>query len=121
MKISEMNNRQAREALIRLADPISNLCDDEELADMFKEFSNMGDVPMIQTVGKMIPKFALYAFEKHINDLYEIVGALTMQSRSQVEEMNFMETVKVIKDSYDDVLASFFTRLKGSAKKKEKK
>lgn len=121
MKISEMTNQQATEAIIRLADPIGNICDDQEIADMLKEFSTMGDVPMVQTVGKMIPRIVTYGFKKHVDDLYEIVGALTMQTREQVEKMNFAETIKAVKDSYDDVLSSFFTQSKASTAKGEKK
>lgn len=110
MKISEMNNEQATEAIIRLAEPLGNICDDEEIADMFKEISNMGDVPMVQTLGKMIPRLVAYGFKKHVDDLYEIVGALTMQGKDKVKKMNFKDTIEVLKDSYDDVLASFFTR-----------
>jgi hypothetical protein len=118
MKISEMTNAQATEALIRLADPIGNLCDDEEIAGLLQEFGNMGDTPVIQTIGKLIPKFIMYGLKKHVDDVYEVVGALTFKTKEQVKEMNFAETVKVVKDSYDDILASFFTQSKAQARKK---
>lgn len=116
MKISEMTNKQATEAIIRLAEPIGNLCDDEEIAALFKQLGEMQDVPMVTTIGKLLPRFITYAFKKHLNDLYEVVGALTMQSRAQVEKMNVAETIKAMKDSYDDVLASFFTSSSNATK-----
>ena len=121
MKISEMTNKQATEAIIRLADPIGNLCDDEEIAGLFKELGGMGEVPMITTIGKLLPRFIAYGFQKHIDDLYEIVGALTMQNRAQVEKMNFAETLKTVKDSYDDILASFFPSSNSAGQKDAEK
>lgn len=121
MKISEMTNEQAAEAIIRLADPIGNLCDDEDIANIFNEVNNLKEVPLVQSIGRMLPKFILYGFKKHLDDLYEIVGALTMQPTSKVAKMNFVETVQVVKDSYDEVLAGFFTRSKGAETKSDEK
>lgn len=121
MKISEMTNKQATEAIIRLAEPIGNLCDDKEIAELFKQIGEMREVPMVTTIGKLLPRFIMYAFQKHLNDLYEVVGALTMQSRAQVEKMNVAETIKVMKDSYDDVFASFFTSSSSAMKKGDEK
>lgn len=118
MKISEMTNAQATAAIIRLADPVGNICDDEEIINMLNDFNNAGETPIVQTIGKLLPRLVAYAFQKHIDDLYEIVGALTQKTKSEVERMNFAETIKVFKESYDDVLAGFFTGSKASAKKK---
>ena len=108
MKISEMNNEQATEAIIRLSAPISNICDDEEAVKLFDEIQHMEGIPMIQMIGKMLPKFAQYALAKHKMDFYEIVGALTAKKASEVAKMKFVETIQIVKDSYDEVLAGFF-------------
>lgn len=109
MKISEMNNEQATEALIRLAVPFGNICDDEKMVAIIDDFNKMKNTPVVQTIGKMIPQVATYALKEHKNDLYEIVGALTMKTIAQVAKMNFFDTIKVLKDSYDEVLHGFFT------------
>ena len=109
MKISEMTNEQAADALIRLSVPFGNICDDEKMVGMIDEFNRMKNIPVIQTVGKIIPKVVTYALKEHKEDVYEIVGALTMKTMAQVAEMNFIETIKVFKDSYDEVLQGFFT------------
>ena len=109
MKISEMTNDQATEALIRLAVPFGNICDDEKMVAMIDDFNKMKNTPVVQTIGKMIPQVATYALKEHKNDLYEIVGALTMKTVAQVAKMNFFDTIKVLKDSYDEVLHGFFT------------
>lgn len=112
MKISEMNNEQAAEAMIRLSVPFGNLCDDEKVVDMINRYKDMKDVPMIQTIGKVLPEVVMYAFKTHKADLYEIVGALTDQSVEKVAKMNFVKTINVLKESYDDVLKDFFTSSK---------
>lgn len=112
MKISEMNNEQAADALIRLSVPFGNLCEDEKIVEIIKKFQGISDQPMIQTMGKIIPEIAMFAFKEHKSDLYEIVGALTNQSVDKVAKMNFVKTVNILKDSYDDTLRDFFTSYK---------
>lgn len=112
MKISEMTNDQATTALVRLSGPISNICDDEEMLALIDEvqgMKNVKNVPVIKTVAKLIPKFVTFGLAKHKRDIYEIVGALLMESTAKVAQMNFIQTVNAVKDSYDEVLASFFT------------
>lgn len=108
MKISEMNNEQAAEALIRLSAPLGNICDDEEMVALIDEYGESNKLPFIQTVGRLLPKAVTYALKSHKDDLYEIVGALTFKTREQVAEMNFFETIKAVRDSYDEVFAGFF-------------
>ena len=119
MKISEMTNAQATEAIIRIADPVAHLCDDEEITKILTEFHDAGETSLIQNVGRLLPRFVAYSFKKHIDDLYEIIGALTFQTREQVERMNFAETIRTIKESYDDVLAGFFTKSSPTEGKKD--
>lgn len=108
MKISEMTNDQATEAMIRLAEPFGNICDDEEATKLIDEYKGMENQPLLQTIGKLLPKLVGYMFKTHKNDLYDIVGALTFKTKEQVAKMNFAETIKIMRDSYDEVLTSFF-------------
>ena len=109
MKISLMNNVQAADALIRISEPMGNILDDQELVSMLDELNKMNDLGIVRAVGKLMPKFVGYALKKHRKDLFEIIGALENKPIKEVEQMNFMETVKVVRDSYDDVLKDFFT------------
>ena len=109
MKITEMTNEQAADALIRLSTPFGNICDDEKLTDMIEQYKALKDETFIRTVGKILPQIIGYAFKEHKNDLYEIVGALTGKTTAQVAKMNFAETIKTVRDSYDEVLATFIT------------
>ena len=109
MKISEMNNEQATEALIRLAAPFGNICDDEKMVALIDNYDSMKGIPVIQRIGRILPQVATYALKEHKSDLFEIVGALTAKNQNQVAKMNFMETINVLKESYDEVLHGFFT------------
>jgi hypothetical protein len=110
MKISEMTNEQAAEAMIRLSEPFSNICDDEEALNLIDEMGKMKDMPLIKAIAKALPKIVAFGLQKHKADVYEIIGALLMVSTTKVAKMNFAETVKAVRDSYDDMLASFFTQ-----------
>ena len=122
MKISDMTNEQAADVLVRISAPLGNLCDDEQIADMLKRYHEMDNVPMIKAIGQFLPEVVACAFKKHKNDLLEIVGALTLQSREKAAKMKFIETLNVIKEALnDEELTSFFTSLKGRMKQTEEK
>lgn len=110
MKISEMTNEQATEAMIRIATPFGNLCNDQEILDIIDEISTLDkETNVIVLFGRYLPKVIMCAFSTHKDDLYEIVSALSMKSTAAVAKMNFKETIQLIRDSYDDILKNFFT------------
>ena len=116
MKISEMTNEQATEAMIRLAEPIGNLCDDEKAMELLQKYKSMSDMPFIRTIGRILPEFMAYAFKTHKADLFEIVGALNFKTAKEVGDMNFIDTVNIVRESYDDVLKGFFQSSKALGK-----
>lgn len=110
MKISEMTNDQATEAMIRLASALSNICDDEEMVAIIEEYAkNKDTTPFIRLVGRILPNIAGYALKKHKSDFYEVIGALTFSTAAEVGKMNFKETIAVLRESWDEVLSGFFT------------
>lgn len=109
MKISEMTNDQATEALIRIASPFEAICEDDEFLEALDKLAGMKGQPVIKVIGQMLPTFINIGLKKHRADLYEIVGALTMKPIAQVGKMNFKETVVALQESYDSVLMDFFT------------
>lgn len=122
MKISEMTNDQATQALVRLSGPFANICDDDEMMAILDEVQKLRDnsgVPVIKAIASILPKFISFGLIKHKKDLYEIVGALVGESASKVGSMNVKQTVQAVKDSYDEVLASFFTRSASAVKNSE--
>lgn len=109
MKISEMTNDQATEAMIRLSEPFKNICDDDDMVAILDKLKNLRDEVPVRAIGRMIPDICGYAMKKHRKDLYEIVGALAMIPTEKVGGMNFKQTIGIIRDSYDDILKDFFT------------
>lgn len=110
MKISEMTNDQATEAMIRLSGPFENLCNDDEVIEALEKLGKMGNQPYLKVIGSLIPMIATIGLKKHRQDIYEIVSALTMVPVVKVGKMNFKETVQTLQDSYDEILRDFFTR-----------
>lgn len=109
MKISEMTNDQATEALIRISEPISNICDNEEFVSMLSQYAMYGKLPFIQAIGKILPKLVTFALRDHKQDIYEIIAALQMKPTSAIGNMNFKDTLKILQDSYDEILRDFFS------------
>ena len=122
MKISDMTNDQAAEAMIRLSGPFSNICDDEEALEIIDEAKKIGEdgIPFIKAFPKLLPKFVAFALKKHKEDLYEIIGALNEVPTKKIGGMNFIQTVNMVRGSYDDVLASFFGQSGAATESKEK-
>ncbi len=109
MKISEMNNDQATDAMVRISAALGFICEDEEMLSVIDDLQNLGNMPIVNAIPRVLPKFASLAFRKHKDSLYEIIGALCQKSKKDVGKMNFKETITMIKESYDDVLRDFFT------------
>ena len=108
MKISEMTTDQAAEALVKLAAPIGNICDDEDITKISEKYREIKDVENIRAFGRLLPELVAYALKKHKKDFYEILGVLIGKTADEVGQMNFAETLKAVKGSYDEVLRDFF-------------
>lgn len=121
MKISEMNNDQATDAMIRISGPFESICGDDDVTEALDKIAKMGDEPFIKAIGAIIPMLTTTILKKHRADLYEIISALTMAPVSKVGKMNFKETVNILQDSYDDILRDFFTRTAIARKIKQKR
>ena len=118
MKISMMNNDQATKAIIRLAQPISNIMDDPNSEQFFKKIGDQKDTKNLrEAISAILPTVVSFCLKDHKNDLYEIVGALMMIPTAKVGAMNFLQTVKEIKESIDEDFIDFFNS-SGNAKAK---
>ena len=108
MKLSMMTNDQAADALVRLSAPIGNICDDEEITVISQKYRDMKDVENIRALGRLLPEITAYALKKHKADFYEIIGVLVGKTKDEVAKMTFADTLKAVKESYDEVLRDFF-------------
>ena len=110
MKLSEMTNDQATEALLRLTGPFENICKDKAFLQLLEEIKATNpEESLLTLVGRMLPDIVRFVLVQHKQDLYEIVGALLIVPVGDVGGLNFIQTVNVVRDSYDDILESFFT------------
>jgi hypothetical protein len=109
MKISDMTNDQATDAMIRISAALGFICEDQEIVGLIDEMQNMGDMPIMVAIPKILPKFTSLAFRRHKDSLYEIIGALCQKPKKDIGKMNFKETIALVKESYDDILRDFFT------------
>ena len=114
MKISEMTNDQAADAMIKLAQPISNLLEDEATVNLLKELQEKHEGGGFAFIGKAIPKIVPFCMKDHRADIYAIVAALTLQPVSAIGKMKFVDTVRGLQDSIDEDFLSFF-RFSGNA------
>lgn len=116
MKISEMTNDQATDAMIRISSAFSILCGDDEFMGLI---SGLDGKTWTDALKNAIPNLVKVALVNHKNELYEIVGALNAIPASDVGSMNFFETIGTIQNSYDEVLKNFFISSGTATKAKE--
>jgi hypothetical protein len=109
MKISLMTNDQAADAMIKLAQPISNLMEDKETADLLNTLTNtQQEEGGIAYFGKVLPNIVSFCLKGHKQDVYAIVAALTLRPVGEVGKMNFLDTVKELRESIDEDFIGFF-------------
>ena len=120
MKITEMTNEQVADTFVRIAAPVSSICDDEQITEILNRYHEQQDTPILKVVGQYLPEIVTLAFSKHRNDLFEIVGALTLQTKEKAAKMKFIETLKVLKEALrDEDLLDFFQSFRPLTKKNE--
>ena len=109
MKISQMNNDQAADAMLKMAQPISNLMDDEDTKKLLETLTQtQQDEGGISYFGKVLPQVVSFCMKNHKADVYAIVGALMQKPASEVGKLNFLETVKELRESIDEDFLGFF-------------
>ena len=109
MKISMMTNDQAADAMIKMAQPISNLMEDKETAELLKTLTEgTPEEGGIAYFGRVLPKVVSFCMKNHKADVFAIVAALTMKNVGEVGKMNFLETVKDLRESIDEDFIGFF-------------
>lgn len=111
MKISEMTNDQACDAIVRLTTPVANITDDPKLEPMLKELANnesKSGVSNLKLISSMLPKFVPLMLKDHKADLYEIISILSGKAKAEIGKMKLTETISILKESIDEDLISFF-------------
>ena len=113
MKLSEMNTVQASDAILRLAQPATNIMQDDEVFKLVETMAQNTKAPLKFIADNILP-IATLACKSHRDDLIEIVAALTGKSIKAVREQRFTQTIADIKGSLDKELLDFFSSSGGS-------
>lgn len=115
MRISEMDNTMASEAMVRISAVANFLFEDKEIADFIRDLGAKKDeqTDILSIISEYLPTLARLALQKHRNDMFEIVGAIEGVDSKVVAKMNFLKTLKIIMENWGD-LKDFFSMLKPS-------
>ena len=121
MKFIEMNNEQVADALIRISDPLENLCNDPKLDELIEKYKASKEEPLMKTVGAVVPLFIALAIKDHKADLYEIISVIIGKPVKVIERMNILDTIKEVRESWNEVLTGFFQSTMPQTSKAEEK
>lgn len=111
MRISEMNNDMAMDAMVRISGALNIVMEDTEVRQLIEDLGGEkgGGLTLWDAVTKYMPRIVAIAAKRHRDSLYEIVGALNQKDAKQVGAMNFRETVALIQENWSE-LRDFFPR-----------
>lgn len=109
MKLSEMSTENLAATLCKIAAPVERIGADQEVNDVLKELSSHGGkISVLQagtaTFGKLIPVL----LDRHKEDTYAILSALTGKSVGKLREQRGLETIRDVKNCIDGDLIAFF-------------
>lgn len=108
MKISEMNTVQLSKCLVEISVPAANIMEDTEVTAILAEVGEMKEKTLIQGIGSLIRRVLPLALNKHADDAFTIIAALTGKTVAQVKKQNGLLTIRETIDSFDNELVDFF-------------
>lgn len=117
MKLSEMTMKQAELAVITICDRLTRIEADAEFERLLGTIQADEKQPAYKIIGELIPDIVRFMLAGHREDLYAIVGALTLKTPAEIEEMRVADVVAEIRGSIDKELLGFFQLLGASVKR----
>ena len=108
MNINDMSLEQAADATIRISDAVSFVLEDPEVAKLLDDISQSDTKNLMEWISRYLPRIARAVLQRHRDSFYEIVGALSLQSKEKVGQMNFREAVNLLQENWE-ILMGFFT------------
>lgn len=107
MTIAQMTNDQATEAMVRISAVLGPIFEDKDVIALVNDLGDNKHENLMTLIPKYLPKLTLLAFQRHKDNLYEIVSAISGVGKKDVGTMNFKQTVAIIAESWDDLRAFF--------------
>lgn len=121
MRISEMTNDEALDALLIITPCVDNILGDEELLENLRQITALkGEtIGEIYAIGaKRITSLLPILLKSHRADVYGIIGAVNGMTVSEVAKCKLVDTIEMVKEIVnDEVLADFFKSRTGAEKK----
>lgn len=114
MNINEMSMDQASDAMLRISNALGFILEDEEVTTLLDDLGKSESSSPMMWIPKYLPRIANAALQRHKDDVYEIIGALSQQDKKAVGKMNFLQAVALLKENWE-VLTGFFTSSEVSA------
>ena len=107
MNINEMDLDQASDAMLRISNVIGFVLEDKEVTDLLDEIGQSDSESIMAWIPKYLPKIAQIVLRKHRDSMYEIISALSGESKQQVGKMNFGQVVALLRENWE-TLTGFF-------------
>lgn len=121
MRISEMTNDEALDALLIITPCVDNILGDEELLENLRQITALKGktVGEIYAIGaKRITSLLPILLKSHRADVYGIIGAVNGMTVTEVAKCKLVDTIEMVKEIVnDEVLADFFKSCTGAEKK----
>ncbi len=121
MRISEMTNDGALDALLIITPCVDNILGDEELLENLRQITALKGktIGEIYAIGaKRITSLLPILLKNHRADVYGIIGAVNGMTVSEVAKCKLVNTIEMVKEIVnDEVLADFFKSRTGAEKK----
>lgn len=108
MKLSEMTMKQAENAAIVICDRVGRVADDPEFEKLLGTLTNGEEMPAYKIISDVVPAFVRFFLKGHRDDLYAILGAITIKTEAELEEMRVADVIEEVKTSIDAEMLGFF-------------
>ena len=111
MKLSEMNTTQFADALCDLVEPVTAIMGDEKIIETLKENAlkqQEGNASPLEIRAALIKGAIPILLKTHREDVIAILSTLTGKTRKAIAAQPGIQTIKDIRECWDNDLRDFF-------------
>lgn len=108
MKLSEMSTDRLADVMVKIAEPVERIGGDEELGRKLEEIAKRGGRKGLQNIVDMYCVFVPLLLERHREDTYAVLAALTGKTAEQIAAQSAMDTMRDARESVDAEFLRFF-------------
>lgn len=110
MKLRDMSTRQMAEALCAIAPPMCRIAQDPAVSRAIECFCEGSEAhaPLLLSLGRMAEALAPMLLRDHLQEVCEILSALTGKSTQELLEQSALDTLQDLQSLWDGELLDFF-------------